>query len=416
MVPACGNWRKAATLQPSGIRLPYGRQNIDRDDIDAVVAVLESDWLTTGPAVEWFESAFAAAIGAAHAVSCTSGTAALHLAYLALGLKQGDRVVVPAVTFLATASAARLTGAEIVFADVDPDSALMTPETLQQALDRAAAPVAAIAPVHMAGQMVDMAAVGDIARGAGARIVEDACHALGGEDAHGKPVGCGATGDLAVFSLHPVKVITGGECGVVSTADADLAETIRRIRNHGMQRDNLADPAQGMAADGSANPWYYEMSEPGLNYRLSDIHAALATSQLKKLNQFVARRRALVARYDAAFAALPSHLTAVMRPSGRQLHGAAAWHLYVALIDFEALGQDRAQVMHTLRQRGIGTQVHYLPLNRQPYYRKRYGALDLPGADAWYGRALSLPLHPGMQDEDVDEVVAALAEIGQRGA
>jgi dTDP-4-amino-4,6-dideoxygalactose transaminase len=268
----------------------------------------------------------------------------------------------------------------------------------------------------MTGQMVDMEAVSAIAQRSGARIIEDACHALGGEDAQGKPVGSGATGDLAVFSLHPVKMIAGGEGGVVTTADADLADSVRCFRNHGMTRDNLVDPAQGLAADGSANAWYYEMSEPGLNYRLSDIHAALASSQLKKLNCFVARRRALVARYDAAFAALPSTAAAKVRPSGRVRYGAAAWHLYVALIDFEALGQDRSAVMHALRARGIGSQVHYLPLNRQPYYRRRYGELHLPGADAWYARALSLPLHSGMVEGDVDRVMAALLNIIEHGA
>ena len=394
--------------------LPYGRQNIDDSDVEAVVAVLRSDWLTTGPAVEKFETAFAQAVGAPHAVCCANGTAALHLAYLAVGLKPGDQIVVPAVTFLATASAARLVGAEIVFADVDPDTALMTPETLRDALDRASGPVAAVAPVHMAGQPVDMKEIGAIARAGGARIVEDACHALGGRDADGHAVGSGAIGDAAIFSLHPVKLIAAGEGGVVTTANANIANAARQFRNHGMTREKFVDLAQAEAANGSDNPWYYEMVEPGLNYRLSDIHAALAASQLKKLDQFVARRAALVARYDAALAALPSHVAAHVRPCGRAVSGTPAWHLYVALIDFEALGQDRARVMSALRECGIGTQVHYLPLNRQPYYRQRYGAIDLPGADSWYDRALSLPLHTGMVDSDVDRVVAALADaLGQ---
>jgi UDP-4-amino-4,6-dideoxy-N-acetyl-beta-L-altrosamine transaminase len=390
--------------------LPYGRQSIDDTDIDAVVAVLRSDWLTTGPAIEQFEAAFATATGAPHAVCCASGTAALHLAYHALGIGPGDRVVVPAVTFLATASAARLSGAEIVFADVDADSALLTAATLEDALARAGGPVSAVAPVHMAGQMADMDAVGDIARWSSVRIVEDACHAIGGRDAAGRPVGSGATGDLMTFSLHPVKTIAAGEGGVVTTADADLAKAMRRFRNHGMTRDDFADRGQARAADGTANPWYYEMTEPGLNYRLSDIHAALATSQLSRLDRFVARRRELVARYDAAFAALPQGLAALMRPAGRAGYGVPAWHLYVALIDFAALRHDRAHVMRALRMRGIGSQVHYLPLHRQPYYRQRYGSLDLPGADAWYDRALSLPLFVGMQDDDVDRVVSTLAE------
>ncbi|MEK9662656.1 MAG: DegT/DnrJ/EryC1/StrS family aminotransferase, partial [Alphaproteobacteria bacterium] len=270
--------------------------------------------------------------------------------------------------FLATASTAHLLGAEIVFADVAPDTALMTAETLESALARAGGPVAAVAPVHMAGQLVDLDAVGAVARDAGARIVEDACHAVGANDADGRPIGSAASGDLKTFSLHPVKTIAAGEGGVVTTGDAALAERLRLFRNHGMQRDGFTDPGQALAADGSSNPWYYEMSEPALNYRLSDIHAALATSQLAKLPAFVERRRALVERYDAALAALPGHISAIVRPSGRSGYGDPAWHLYVVLIDFAALGRDRAAVMQALRERGIGSQVHYLPLHRQPFY------------------------------------------------
>lgn len=388
--------------------LPYGRQSIDDSDVDAVVGVLRGDWLTTGPAVDEFEAAFATATGAAHAVCCANGTAALHMAYHALGIGPGDKVIVPSVTFLATASTAHLLGAEIVFADVDPDTALMTADTLQAALDRAGSGVAAIAPVHLAGQMADMDAIGTLARAAGASIVEDACHAVGGLDAAGRAVGGGATGDLMTFSLHPVKTIAAGEGGVVTTADGALAERMRLFRNHGMSRNDFTATDQAFAADGEANPWYYEMTEPALNYRLSDIHAALATSQLARLPDFVARRRALAARYDAAFASLPTHVSAVVRPSGRSGCGHPAWHLYVVLIDFEALGRDRAAVMGELRAHGIGSQVHYLPLHRQPFFRQQYGRSDLPGADAWYARALSLPLFVGMQDEDVDRVVDAL--------
>jgi len=387
--------------------LPYGRQLIEDDDVAAVAAVLRGDYLTTGPTVDRFEAAFAAATGASHAVACSSGTAALHLAFLALGLGPGARVVVPAVTFLATANAARFAGAEIVFADVDPESGLMTPATLEAALARAGEPVRAVAPVHLAGQLVDMQAVGAIAQRHGLRIVEDACHALGGQDGQGQPVGSGVSGDLAVFSLHPVKVMTSGEGGVLTTRDPALALALRRYRNHGMVREGFVHVDQALAADGSLNPWYYEMLEPGLNYRLSDIHAALALSQLAKLERFVARRRALVARYDAALAPLAPAVS----PSARTARGRPAWHLYVALIDFAALGRERASLMRALRARGIGTQVHYLPLHRQPYYRERYGALDLPGADAWYSRALSLPLYPAMQDSDVERVVAALADL-----
>jgi len=391
--------------------LPYGRQSIDDADVDAVVAVLRGDWLTTGPAVDALEAAFATATGAPHAVCCANGTAALHMAYHALGIGPGDKVVVPSVTFLATASTAHLLGAEIVFADVDPDTALMTADTLQAALDSAGGSVAAVAPVHMAGQMADMDAIGAVARSAGAATVEDACHAIGGSDAAGRPVGSAATGDLMTFSLHPVKTIAAGEGGVVTTADGALAERMRLFRNHGMSRTDFTAADQAFAADGTANPWYYEMTEPALNYRLSDIHAALAGSQLTRLPDFVERRRALAARYDAAFASLPAQVSAIVRPSGRSGYGVPAWHLYVALIDFEALGRDRAEVMNVLRARGIGSQVHYLPLHRQPFFRERYGTRDLPGADAWYARALSLPLFVDMQDDDVDRVVEALYDI-----
>ncbi|MGB0571203.1 MAG: UDP-4-amino-4,6-dideoxy-N-acetyl-beta-L-altrosamine transaminase [Alphaproteobacteria bacterium] len=391
--------------------LPYGRQSIDDADVDAVVAVLRGDWLTTGPAVDEFEAAFATATGASHAVCCTNGTAALHMAYHALGVGPGDKVVVPSVTFLAAASTAHLLGAEVVFADVDPDTALMTADTLKAALDRAGGGVATIAPVHMAGQMANMDAIGAVAHAAGAAIVEDACHAIGGSDAAGRPVGCTATGDLMTFSLHPVKTIAAGEGGVVTTADGALAERMRLFRNHGMSRSNFAASDQALAASGEANPWYYEMTEPALNYRLSDIHAALATSQLTRLPDFVQRRQALAARYDMALASLPADVAAIVRPSGRSGYGVPAWHLYVALIDFDALGCDRAALMGELRARGIGSQVHYLPLHRQPFFRQRYGELDLPGADAWYARALSLPLFVDMQDDDIDRVVDALRDI-----
>jgi len=391
--------------------LPYGRQTIEPDDVEAVTSVLQSDFLTTGPAVPRFEEAFAAATGAPHAVSCSSGTAGLHLAYLALGIGPGDRVIVPSVTFLATASMAHILGAEVVFADVDPDTALMTPQSLEAAMARAGGPVKAIMPVHMCGQMVDMAVVGAIARLSGARVVEDACHTLGGTDHEGRPTGCGATSDLAMFSLHPVKSIAGGEGGVVTTADAELAARMRLLRSHGMVRDGFRDPEQALAADGTVNPWYYEMTEPAFNYRLSDIHAALATTQVNKLNRFIERRAALVARYDRLFAERANRLAGRVRPMGRTSYGTPAWHLFVALFDFEAIGQDRAAVMRELRARGIGTQVHYLPLHRQPWWRDRVGTLDLPGADGWYGRSLSLPLFPGMADTDVDRVVDAVMDV-----
>lgn len=403
------SWRRAGLPEPAF--LPYGRQSVDEADIEAVAAVLRSDWLTGGPAVEAFENAFAAATGARHAVACASGTAALHLAALMLELRPGDGVVVPSVTFLATANAARYVGAEVVFADVDSETGLMTSETLSAALDRAEAAgntVASVFPVHLAGQMTDMDAMAETA-GSGRTLVEDACHVLGGTDAAGHPAGACRKSVMTCFSLHPVKAIAGGEGGVVTTNDDELARRLRLARNHGMERDaaRFVRPEQAFAPDGSANPWYYEMALPGFNYRLSDIHAALAGSQLARLGGFVARRAELVALYDRLLAPLAP----AVRPMRRLGRGAAAWHLYVALIDFGAAGLDRATVMRRLREAGIGTQVHYLPVHRQPYYVDRYGEIDLPGADAWYARALSLPLFPAMADDDVERVVDALAGI-----
>mgnify|MGYP001302383630 CR=1 FL=1 len=385
--------------------LPYGRQTIDEADVAAVTAALRGDFLTTGPTVGAFEADFARAVGAAHAVSCANGTAALHLAALALGLGPGDTVIVPTLTFLATANAARYVGAEVCFADVDPETGLMTPETLARAAKAAAASgagqVKSVSPVHLGGNVCDMAAIAGIARGAGWSVVEDACHAVGGAG-----VGACEHSDMAVFSLHPVKTITAGEGGVVTTQQPALAERLARLRNHGMVREPAAftEKDQAFDAAGAANPWYYEMPAPGFNYRLTDIQAALAMSQLKKLPAFVARRQALAARYDRALAPLAP----AVRPVPRA--GAPALHLYAVLIDFAGIGRSRADVMRKLRADGVGTQVHYVPVHRQPYYRARYGRLDLPGADAYYARTLSLPLFPAMADGDVDRVARALAK------
>lgn len=395
--------------------LPYGRQDVDQADIDAVTAVLRGDWLTQGPTVEAFERALCERTGAAHAVSCANGTAALHLATLALGLGPGDAVVVPAVTFLATANAARYVGAEVAFADVDPDTGLMGPEQAAAAIERAERAgwrVRALAPVHFAGQTADMAGLGALAARHGLAVIEDACHAIGSVDAtpDGRtlPVGSGAFSALTAFSFHPVKTIAAGEGGVVTTNDTDLAARLRRFRNHGMERDpaGFEDREAAFDADGTANPWYYEMAEPGFNYRLTDIHSALALSQLARLDAFAERRRRLMDLYAERLAPLAP----LVLPAARVPWCRPAWHLCAVRIDFAVSGRTRAQVMAGLRARGIGTQVHYIPVHRQPYWRRRYGDLALPGADAHYARTLSLPLFPAMADADVDRVAAALAE------
>jgi UDP-4-amino-4,6-dideoxy-N-acetyl-beta-L-altrosamine transaminase len=366
-----------------------------------------------GPAVRRFEEKFAEAVGARHAVSCSSGTAALHLAAIAAGLGDGDLAIVPSLTFLATANCARYVGADVVFADVDPRTGLMGAEHLEAALARApAGRVKAVLPVHLNGQCGDIDRIRDIANANGLTIIEDACHALGttwaGADGKTSTIGACAKSDMAAFSFHPVKTIAAGEAGAVTTNDEKLYRKLALACSHGMTRDAAAFETRNLAFDstGAPNPWYYEMSEFGFNYRLSDIHAALGTSQLAKMGRFAARRRSLAQRYDELIKPLAPLVRSVARTPGCD----PVWHLYVVQIDFAAAGISRAALMNMLKTLGIGTQVHYLPVHLQPYYQRRYGALDLPGARAYYDRALSLPLFPAMSDGDVEHVVGALRD------
>jgi len=393
--------------------LPYGRQAIDEDDIAAVAAVLRSDWLTTGPAVQAFEAALARRCDAAHALACSSGTAALHLACLALGIGAGHSVIVPAITFAATANAARLAGAEVVFADVDPRTGLMGPEQLAEAIARGSASgrrPSAVFPVDLAGQCGDLEAIAKIARNANMAVVEDSCHAIGAQyrrhDGSWHPVGASIDSDITIFSFHPVKTIAAGEGGAVVTRQPILADRVALFRNHGVQRNPQAflDTEAGFDRN-AVNPWYYEMVELGLNYRLSDINCALGLSQLNKLDRFVAARRDLAERYDLRLA---DHAP-LLRPIARMPGCRPAWHLYSVLVDFERSGRSRAQVTRALEEAGIRCQVHYIPVYRHPYYRARYGEQRLPGAEAYYARTLSLPLFVGMTRDDVERVADALA-------
>jgi len=388
--------------------LPYGRQSIDEEDISAVASALKSDYLTTGPLVEQFEAAFCVASGARHAVTCSSGTAALHLAALALNIGPNQAAIVPTMTFLATANAVRMTGAEVVFTDVDPDTGLLTGETLDEALSRARASglsVTAAFPVHLNGQFCDMWPIATIANQHGLAVVEDACHTLGETNAGAAPFS-----KAACFSTHPVKAITTGEGGVVATADPELAVRMRRLRSHGIVHDPAVfeHPSPTEERDPS---WSYQMLEIGWNYRMPDILCALGLSQLKKLSSFMARRRSIAALYDRLLAPLAPVIKPV--PHGARPHG---WHLYVLLIDFQALGLIRSEVMKLLRNKSIGSQVHYIPVHRQPYYRRRYGGLELPGAEAYYGRCLSIPFFPRMTDDDVYRVAQEFHTIVSRAA
>jgi UDP-4-amino-4,6-dideoxy-N-acetyl-beta-L-altrosamine transaminase len=389
--------------------LPYGRQVVDDDDIAAVAAVLRSDWLTTGPSVEKFEAALAARVGARFAVACSSGTAALHLATLAAGLHHGDCAVVPSMTFLATANAVRYAGAEVLFSDVDDDTGLLRPDDLEAAIARAPGRVAAVLPVHLAGQSVDMAAISGVAQRHRMVVIEDACHALGSIYRAGGEtfqIGSCRHSAMAVFSFHPVKTIAMGEGGAITTNDPELYKRLMLFRSHGISRDSSEFHNTDLAfdADGNPNPWYYEMPVIGFNYRASDIHCALGLSQLGKLDRFVERRHAIVARYDKLLAPLVPKIRLPERVPACD----PAWHLYAPRFDFAAIDGGRAGLMQRLREAGVGTQVHYIPVHRQPYYLERLGEQQLPGALKYYRGTLSLPLFASMTEEDVERVASAL--------
>jgi UDP-4-amino-4,6-dideoxy-N-acetyl-beta-L-altrosamine transaminase len=394
--------------------LPYARQVIEEDDVAAVEAVLRGDWLTTGPNVDAFDDALAKTVGAKHAIVCNSGTAALYIATRAAGLKPGDKVIVPSVTFLATASANVLAGLDVVFADVDPVTGMMTVDHAADALRRGGEPVKAVFPVHLGGRVQSPESLKAFADRNNLLVIEDACHALGtryGNAAY--PVGGCAHSLAACFSFHPAKTIAMGEGGAVTTNSDELAHAARLLRNHGMTRKAGAflNRDLAFAADGVANPWYYEAGEISHNFRASDINCALGLSQLAKLDKFLAERRRLAERYQTRLMPLAPTVRYVTGAAGDR-HG---WHLCTVLVDFAALRMDRRTLMERLKARGVGTQVHYIPVHTQPFYRQRYGEQSLPGAMAYYSQTLSLPLYASMTEGDVDHVVQALAAVVTAG-
>jgi perosamine synthetase len=386
--------------------LGYGRQSISAQDIDAVIAVLRGDYLTQGPVVDRFEAALAEYVGARFAVAVSSGTAALHIACLAAGLREGSRAITQAITFVATANAPIACGATVGVADIDPVTLGLDFRAFRSAL--AQNPDASVVlPVHIGGLAADPAAIA--AASAGRVVIEDACHALGGREPDGVTVGSCRHSTMACFSFHPVKSITTGEGGAVTTNDPELARRLRMLRNHGLERDStrLAERDQGFD-HGEPNPWYYEQQVLGFNYRITDLQAALGISQLARIDEFMARRRELAHYYDDAFAGLP-----MLRPlqASADARARSAHHLYIVDIDYAALGRSRRAVMTELRQRGIGTQVHYIPLYRQPFHRGLGRLQDFPGAERYYDGCLSLPLYAGLTDADAARVVSAVREV-----
>lgn len=388
---------KTSELAPSGgapVRptlLPYARQWLDEEDLAAVLAVLGSDWLTTGPKVEEFEQALAAWVGSREAAAVSSGTAALHTAMHAAGIGPGDEVLVPAITFVATANAVVFQGGTPVFVDVAPATLLLDPET---AAARVTARTKALVAVDYAGHPCDYDSLRMLAQRHGLVLIADACHALGAEY-HGKKVG--SLADLTVFSFHPAKHLTTGEGGMVVTDDPGFAGRMRRFRNHGLTTDHRQRAQKGT--------WHYDMVDLGYNYRLTDFQCALGLSQLRKLSGWVERRREIAQAYDAALADLPPVQPLAVLPGV-----AHAYHLYVVQLALNRLRATREEIFGALRTEGIGVNVHYLPVHLHPFYQQRFATRAglCPVAEAAYERLLTLPLFPKMTSADVESVITAL--------
>ncbi|WP_166364060.1 UDP-4-amino-4,6-dideoxy-N-acetyl-beta-L-altrosamine transaminase [Pseudomonas akapageensis] len=382
--------------------IAYGRQSVEQADIDAVVEVLRSDWLTQGPKVERFEAALADRCQARHAVAVCNATAALHIACLAAGLGPGDWLWTSPNSFVASANCARYCGASVDFVDIDPATLNLDAGLLETRLAKAEAagklPKVVVA-VAFAGQSCDLRAISRLAKRYGFLVIEDAAHAVGASYA-GKPVGCGEFADMTIFSFHPVKIITTAEGGMVLTNQPHLAERLRRLRSHGITRDpaQMTEPAHG--------DWYYQQLELGYNYRLSDLQAALGLSQLVRLDAFLARRRALADRYQRLLVDLPLGLPE------KQPEAESAWHMYVVRLHCGAVGRTQREIFDDLRQAGIGVNLHYIPIHLQPYYRDLgFAPGDFPEAERYYAQALTLPLYPDLTDEQQDEVIWQLRRV-----
>ena len=380
--------------------IPYGRQEITQDDVDSVVAVLRSDALTQGPVVPKFERAVAAYCGAAHAVAVNSGTSALHVACMALGLGPGDWLWTSPITFVATANCALYCGARVDFVDIDERTYNLCPLALERKLteaERDGRLPKVLAPVHFAGQPCDMLAIHALAQRYGCRIIEDASHAIGAQY-RGEPVGNCRYSDVTVFSFHPVKVITTGEGGMALTNSSELASRMARLRSHGVTRD----PASMTHAPDGA--WFYQQIELGMNYRMTELQAALGLSQLSRLDDYVARRHELARRYDEQLASLP-----IVLPYHSK-DGRSALHLYPIWIDPSRM--DRGALFDRMRQSNIGVNVHYIPVYSQPYHRQRrtFSSAEFPASERYYAGALSLPMFASMTERQRVQVIAALAE------
>lgn len=378
--------------------IPYGRQCIDRSDVAKVIDVLRSDWLTQGPKVAEFEDALKRYCAAKYAVAVSSGTAALHIACLAAGLKKGDEAITSPVTFVATANAIIYSGAKPVFADIDYRTFNIDPDEIAKRINDN---TKAILPVHFAGLPCKMNDICRVAQRRGLFIIEDACHSLGAQYKHrGRwvKVGSCADSDMTVFSFHPVKTITTGEGGAITTNDSALYKKLLALRSHGIYKDSKMSKDSGS--------WFYEMRELGFNYRITDMQCALGLSQLKRIDKFLDRRREVCGIYNSRLAELSGKIELPYDSTDVE----HAHHLYVIRINFKECGCSRKTLVENLRRSGIFTQVHYIPVYKQPYYKNRYniGSRHFPNSEKYYEAALSLPLYPGIKNSEVDYVVRAL--------
>jgi UDP-4-amino-4,6-dideoxy-N-acetyl-beta-L-altrosamine transaminase len=379
--------------------IPYGRQEISRTDIEAVVAVLQSDFLTQGPVVPRFEQAVSARCGARHAVAVNSGTSALHVACLALDLGPGDVLWTVPNTFVASANCGRYCGAGVDFVDIDPNTWNLSVPALREKLTRAKRDgklPKVVVPVHLGGQPTEQEAIWDLAQEFGFKVLEDAAHSFGASR-NGEPVGSCKWSHIAVFSFHPVKIITTGEGGMAMTNDDELAWRMTAFRSHGITRD------PGRMQRKPAGPWYYEQVELGYNYRMTDLQAALGLSQFVRLDEFLERRNALARRYHQKLADLPLQLPTVQRENR------SAFHLYVVRLRSGAVSKPHREVFDSLREQGIGVNRHYMPVHLQPYYRNLgFGPGLCPEAERYYAEAISLPMYPGLTETQQAQVINAL--------
>ena len=380
--------------------LSYGKQWIDESDIQAVLEVLRSDFIVQGPKIAEFENKLCEVTGAKHCVVVSNGTAALQMSMAALDMAPGSEGITTPITFVATSNAMIYAGLEPVFVDVERDTHNINPNLIREKINER---TRLIVPVHYAGQPADMEAIQNIAKEQDLYVIEDAAHAIGSRYADGTPVGNCKYSDLTIFSFHPVKTITTGQGGAITTNNTELYERLVQLRNHG-----ITNQADRLINKDEVGPWYYEMQYMSFNFRMTDIQAALGISQLNKLNLFVERRRKIVERYNRAFESADFVDIPVERKGVY-----SAFHLYSPEFDFAAIGKSRKDVMLALKQHSIGTQVLYIPVHLQPYYRKRYGYSegDFLEAERFYSRTLSLPLYPKLTDEQVDYVIDNVYEV-----